>query len=435
MSPVGARPSKGRLALFAFGDFGFNLYWQSVMLFLLFYYTEEIGLSIGAAATTYAIASVWDGIIGFAIGVAGDRSGRAAEYRRALVWGAIPLGLSFILAYLPLGGGGTATLVLLFAAHLMFRTFYALVNVPYLAMSARISASSEDRALVAGLRMISGTLAAILVSIGTIPIGRMVTGPDGDGYVGAAIVFALFGSALLILVGMTYRDSDAIPAPRQLPLKYLFPALARNRAFVTLAIAMVAMIAAVTMVGKSVLYYFKYFVGDEAAGRLALAEMMAIGLIAVPFWMMIARLAGIRVVWVSCVSACIVLLILFSFADLHRAAAMQLFLVALQAAIIGLNFALWAMLPDTIDYGEAATGRRVEATVYGLAGLLQRISIGFATGLLGWGFQTAGFSANSDMSEDTLAGIRGVMSIAPILLFAMSGAAIALLPGRIARAR
>ena len=32
-----ARPSKPRLLLFAFGDFAFNLFWQSVMLFLLFY--------------------------------------------------------------------------------------------------------------------------------------------------------------------------------------------------------------------------------------------------------------------------------------------------------------------------------------------------------------------------------------------------------------
>jgi len=34
MSP---RPTKARLLLFAFGDFAFNLYWQSIMLFLLFY--------------------------------------------------------------------------------------------------------------------------------------------------------------------------------------------------------------------------------------------------------------------------------------------------------------------------------------------------------------------------------------------------------------
>jgi len=41
-----AAPARARLLLFAFGDFAFNLYWQSIMLFLLFYYTEALGLPV-----------------------------------------------------------------------------------------------------------------------------------------------------------------------------------------------------------------------------------------------------------------------------------------------------------------------------------------------------------------------------------------------------
>ncbi|WP_204270817.1 hypothetical protein, partial [Escherichia coli] len=49
--------------------------------------------------------------------------------------------------------------------------------------------------------------------------------------------------------------------------------LAANRAFVTLNLAMMAMIVAVTILNKSVLYYFKYFIGDDVAGQSALAWM------------------------------------------------------------------------------------------------------------------------------------------------------------------
>src|SRR6201986_2641981 len=71
MSPD--RPSKPRLVLFAFGDFAFNLFWQSIMLFLLFYYTDALSLPIGVAATTYLVASVWDGIANFIAGILIDR--------------------------------------------------------------------------------------------------------------------------------------------------------------------------------------------------------------------------------------------------------------------------------------------------------------------------------------------------------------------------
>jgi hypothetical protein len=42
LNPMTGRPSKARLLLFAFGDFAFNLFWQSIMLFLLFYYTDAL---------------------------------------------------------------------------------------------------------------------------------------------------------------------------------------------------------------------------------------------------------------------------------------------------------------------------------------------------------------------------------------------------------
>jgi GPH family glycoside/pentoside/hexuronide:cation symporter len=84
------RPSKPRLLLFAFGDFAFNLYWQSVMLFLLFYYTDALNLPIAVAATTYMIASVWDGIANFIAGLLVDRRHATLRYGAILVAGAVP---------------------------------------------------------------------------------------------------------------------------------------------------------------------------------------------------------------------------------------------------------------------------------------------------------------------------------------------------------
>jgi GPH family glycoside/pentoside/hexuronide:cation symporter len=98
------RPSKARLLLFAFGDFAFNLFWQSVMLFLLFYYTDALDIPIGVAATTYLVASVWDGIANFAAGVLVDRRHSSLRFGAILVAGAVPLGLCFGLIYMHRSG-------------------------------------------------------------------------------------------------------------------------------------------------------------------------------------------------------------------------------------------------------------------------------------------------------------------------------------------
>ena len=167
------RPSRARLLLFAFGDFAFNLYWQSVMLFLLFYYTDAIGLPIGIAATTYMVASIWDGFANFAAGALLDRFGDRVRYGALLVAGAVPLGLTFMLAYMPPPTGGSWAVAFIFIAHLLFRTAYAGVNVPYLAMTARISADGGDRSFVAGMRMLFGTGAAVVVALSTVPLGQL----------------------------------------------------------------------------------------------------------------------------------------------------------------------------------------------------------------------------------------------------------------------
>ena len=82
--------------------------------------------------------------------------------------------------------------------------------------------------------------------------------------------------------------------------------------------------------------------------------------------------------------------------------------------IVGLNFVFWAMLPNTIEYGEQATGLHVEGAVFGVAALLQRIAIGIATAILGWSFASAGYVANAQQSAATLAGMRATVALVPL---------------------
>ena len=153
-------------------------------------------------------------------------------------------------------------------AHLLFRTAYAGVNVPYLAMSARISPDPGDRAFVAGMRMLFGTAAAV-----TVALVHSARRPVADGIERGAGLFRRGGAVR----GCRRRDLGAwsarpiakaaqprAPAARQASLRAL--SLARNRAFVALNAAMMAMIVAITVLNKSVLYYFKYLLERSRRG-------------------------------------------------------------------------------------------------------------------------------------------------------------------------
>lgn len=414
------RPTRLRLLLFASGDFAFNLYWQSVMLFLLFYYTDAIRLPVETAALTYLIASIWDGIVNLVAGMVVDAGGARRGHSRWLVLGAVPLGLSFAIMYLPPPDIWWAAGAVL-SGHILFRTAYAFVNVPYLAMSARISQDSGDRALVAGLRVLFGTAALFVVTQGLMRIGGWFAAGDiVNVYFAAAIAFGLMGTALLVLVGCTVRElplGDHGPAPS---LAQCVASLASNRAFLTLSGAMMAMVAASTVLNKSVLYYYKYLLGDEAAGRDALGMMGLAGVAAVPIWILARRWLGNRGTWFLATAAGIAILIGFAIAHPREAMTTHPFMMALQMAMTGLNIIFWAMLPNTIEYGERTTGLRVEGTVFGLAALLQRVAIGAATGVLGLALASVGYVANVPQNATTLDGMRSSVVLLPIGFFAVS---------------
>jgi GPH family glycoside/pentoside/hexuronide:cation symporter len=303
------------------------------------------------------------------------------------------------------------------------------VNVPYLAMTARISADPGDRAFVAGMRMLFGTAAAVLVALCTVPVGRWLTGSTASqAYFGAAILFATVGGIILMIVGLTYRECALVERPIPRSVKAALVSLVGNRAYVTLSAAMMAMIVAITVLNKSVLYYFKYLLNDPEAGQLALASMGIVSGIAIPLWMLLGRVIGMRALWLIAAGLGMIGLLLFGAVDVHRTGLMQIFLIGMQVMIVGLNFVFWAMLPNTIEYGEQATGFHVEGTVFGVAALLQRIAIGLATAILGWSFWSVGFVPNVEQSSATLSGMRTTVVVVPLVFLALSCVAMLLNP-------
>jgi GPH family glycoside/pentoside/hexuronide:cation symporter len=423
------RPSRPRLLLFAFGDFAFNLYWQSVMLFLLFYYTDAVELRPEVAATIYMIASVWDGIANFLAGIFVDRLQSRLRYGPLLAAGALPLGLSFVLAYLPPALPGLLGAAVVLLGQILFRTAYAATNVPYLAMTARVSADETDRAFVSGLRMLFGTAAQVTVALTTLPMGRWLTGSSAaEAYLGAAAVFAVVGAAILVIVGATYRELAKAERPAPGNVGAALASLARNRAFLALNGAMLLVIIAMTVLGKTVLYYFKYLLDDPEAGQVALASMGLVSAIAIPLWMLLGRYIGLRALWLLATGLGMAGLILFAAIDVRGVIVMQTFLVGMQVMAVGIYFIFWAILPNTIEYGERTTGLHVEGTVFGVAALLQRVAIGIATAILGWSLASAGYVPNVRQSPETLAAMRTMVTIVPLVFLALSCVAMLMNP-------
>jgi GPH family glycoside/pentoside/hexuronide:cation symporter len=74
----------------------------------------------------------------------------------------------------------------------------------------------------------------------------------------------------------------------------------------------------------------------------------------------------------------------------------------------------WSMLPDTIEYGEWKTGVRTESSLYGFMTFAQKGAIAFAAILLGMALTQIGFEPNQIQSEETLSGLKFIMTWIPL---------------------
>jgi GPH family glycoside/pentoside/hexuronide:cation symporter len=96
----------------------------------------------------------------------------------------------------------------------------------------------------------------------------------------------------------------------------------------------------------------------------------------------------------------------------------------MQLPTVGLSFAYWAILPDTVEYGQWKTGVRAEAFVFGLALLFQKIALGLGAGLFGLALAGVGYHPNQVQTAETLHGLKSIMVILPLLGVAICAVAM-----------
>jgi len=417
---------------FTVGDYASNLYWQSVSLFLLFFYTDAVGLPAATAGLIYMIASIFDGAIDPLMGVIADRTRtRWGRYRPYLLFGAAPLGLAFVLLYYRPPFEGLALAGWVLVAHMIFRVAYTAVSIPYTSLNARVTESSGERSTLAGFRMIFATLAGLTVAALTQPVVDLAGGGDpARGFTVVAAAFALVATAIFPLVFLAVHEPPEHDARPPLTLREQCRAVLGNRAFWIVMAAVCMSVICSTAIGKSVLYYFKYYLSDPAAAKLALPLFAAVGLVIIPAWVVVSRRVGKRAAWL--ISSCWNLagLLFFALVDIRSAPLMMAFLVYMQVGGLGAAMTFWSMLPDTVEYGEWRTGLRAESFIFGLGQFFLKAALGLGAGLFGWSLGAVGYVPNQAQTPETLAGLKDIMVILPMIGTAGAGLAMWFYPLR-----
>lgn len=407
---------------FGVGDFGFLLVWQGTSLFLMYFYTDVLGISPAIAGLIYLIAMTWDAVSDPIIATLADRTHtRMGKYRPWLLFGALPFAISYPLAFsgppdwLPIDVIAWALIT-----HITLRTAYTIVSMPFNSLQARLTSDAQERSVLAGFRMVgaaSGGLAVVFIT----PVLVSIYGEEreAEAYFVAACIAGAIAFLALIYCFFAMKEPDDAPtaAPRPIweDLKSIGPMFVNNPPLIRVFAIIIMASICLGMFGKNMLYHFKYHLGAPEMAVFGLVMPAVFLILAVPFWVWLAGKTSKRA---SLAVGTVIALVGYVGFFFNPTTDLAITLIMIALTGIGgaaLAVMFWAMLPDTVEYGEAKTGVRAEAKTFGFATFAQKAAVGINAVLLGVLLGLVGFEANAQQSQSTLAGMKAVMALVPAL--------------------
>ncbi|MDJ0652632.1 MAG: MFS transporter [Xanthomonadales bacterium] len=414
---------------YGLGDTASNFFFATFNVFLLYYYTDIFGLTAAAVGTMFLVTKIVDAASDPIMGLIADRTNsRWGKFRPYLLWGAVPYGLLGYAMFANPDLSDTGKLIYAYVTYSLMMLAYTAINVPYSALMGVISPSSLERTKVASYRFFCAFAAGWLVGTFVTPL-KNILGGDNEA-LGFQLTMAIFAALSIALFWITFATTKERikPPPTDSNFKSDFGALWQNGPWRVLFIAGIVTLMNVAVRNGTLLYYMKYYVGDDGT-RLFLifdqtAVFMSTGLLFMLIGVSLTKTLSARfekrslMIWLSLLNAISMAVFFFIPPDQFW---LMVLVNCLGTLAIGPTPALvWSMYADTADYGEYKTGRRTTALVFSTVQFSHKLGLAVGAGIAGIILGWFGFVANEVQTETAMQGIRLMFSVFPAIL-AISG--------------
>lgn len=412
---------------YASTDTAGNLLYCTLTSFILYFYTDVFGISVGTAGTILLVARVIDSLDAPIWGLIIDHThSKYGQSRPWFLWLAAPFAIFLTLSFLSPDLSAAQKGIYALVTYLITGIIYTGISTPITSILPNLSNDSDERVKLNSYRMVGGNIGYFVTASFTLPLVAFFGGGnDQKGFAITAAVYSVIGLLMFIFAFAKTQEVNSGPQEVQsIPIKDSFKAMRGNWPWVIIVLANVMYWLGNTVRTSTVIYYAQYNLGHLNYASLlnGLVLFQVVGNILIPF--MVRKFSKGQT-----------LIIGFSIASLGQ----------ILMGFVGSNFALiaaawiftsigtgiavsmpFAMLSDTVDYGEWKNGIRS-------AGFLTAIGSAFCikmgSGLGGFLpskiMVAAGYVAHKQQTASALAGIKFSFIWLPAICF-MIGAAIML---------
>jgi Na+/melibiose symporter-like transporter len=430
---------------YSLGDLSANLVFQTLITYLAYFYTDIYGLEADdATAIIFFVGTA--AAIGFnpIVGALADRTNsRWGKFRPWILWTAIPLGVTSVLAFTTPDFSYNGKVIYAVITYTLLLLLYAGSNLPYSALSGVITGDMKERNSISSYRFVAVMFAQFFVQVFMLPI--IMYAGDGDKAMGIEITMtwlAVVGTILLLITFITTKERIVPTQEQSSSLLEDIKDLIKNIPWVIMLTVTTLLFITLSMKGGAYVYYFENYVSKNSLSDFISPILDFLSNIGIDFFGNDPVSAGFGLFNAGGIIFMIIGIGLSKMlADkygkrnvfgffLFISTLFILVFYMLSPESIGLIFGaqifhgffygitiplLWAMIADVADYSEWKNNRRATAIIFSamMVGLKLGLSIGGA--LVAQILGNYGYEPNIalEQTESAILGTKMLVSIYP----------------------
>lgn len=414
---------------YGMGDVGCNFSWMFVGNFLMIFYTDVFGISMSAVATLMLFSRFWDAINDPIIGGLSDKTHtRWGRYRPWLLFAAPLTALVLILTFWAHPDWSQTHKIIYMAVTYCILVFgYTCVNIPYGTLCGAMTQNMTERAQINTSRSVSAMIAIGIINIITIPLIEWLG--NGNAQRGYLLIAVLYGAVFAICHIFCFaktKEVVEVPEAQKIPLRLQLQAVVKNKPYLLALLGQVLFGFILYGRNADLLYYFTYVENDAVLFTYYSMVIIVPSIIGAACFPKVFQWTSNKG-WAASVFAFgtgITMIALFFFSPVASPIPFYLFAALSQFFFSGFNTAIYAIIPDCVEYGEWRTGIRNDGFQYAFISLGNKIGMALGTALLALSLGWAGYEANSVQNASVVAIMRHSFSTIPGVLWVVTALAL-----------
>ena len=403
------------------------LVWTSISSFMVIFYTDVALIPAAWVGLFILLSRIFDGFFDFVMGMVIDRGkSPKGKARPWLLRMAIPFAVAAFLCFSAFPEWPMA-LKLMYAIvtyNIMTTFVYSMLDMPYNALSAAMTQDQYQRSVLNVFRLFMAIIGGVIVNIAVPALANAF----GNGPAAWRLTFAIFGVVAAVLIAFSYfntreRVAASITVQDNIPVKTAFKALLKNKYWIMIVCYAILSYTASGLGGMTA-YFAREILGDFAVvGTITIfgvIPMLAGAFVLSPI---VKRYGKRNAALVGIISGIIGgLIVAIAGVSMPVIFVSTLFRAFGSACVIG---TLFALINDTIEYGEWKSGLRTAGLVSTASAFGGNVGNGLGVAIVSLALSMGGYVAQevfhtgpTGQSETALFAINFVYIWLPIILLA-----------------